>query len=322
MGNVLIVAEQKDGTLKKASLASFTFAKQYTAKRGGEFQIVLLGKGAGKAADDAMCFGATKVHVAEAEALNAYLAESYAEVLAKLAKEVQAEVVGMTSTSMAKDLMPRLSGKLEAGMASDILGFDDAGHFLRPVWAGAAVVAVEVATPIKVVTVRGTEFEPAVKGASGGQKVPVAVSVDLGALKKRFVRFEEVKSTRPELTEARVIVSGGRGTKGVDGFKLIEGLADLLHAAVGASRAAVDAGWAPNDLQVGQTGKVVAPDLYFAVGLSGAIQHLAGMKGSKVIVAVNKDEEAPIFNVADYGLVADLFKAVPEIVEEIKKTKG
>jgi electron transfer flavoprotein alpha subunit len=322
MGNVLIVAEQKDGTLKKASLASFTFAKQYTAKRGGEFHILVLGKGAGKTADEALCFGAAKVHVAEADALGAYLAESYAIVVAQLAKQTNAEVIGMTSTSMAKDLMPRVAGKLEAGMASDILGFNDAGQFLRPVWAGAAVVAVEITTPIKVATIRGTEFEPAPKGTSGGQKASVAVSVDLGTLKKRFVRFEEVKSTRPELTEARVIVSGGRGTKGPEGFKLIEGLADLLGAAVGASRAAVDAGWAPNDLQVGQTGKVVAPDLYVAVGLSGAIQHLAGMKGSKVIVAINKDEEAPIFNVADYGLVADLFKAVPEIVEEIKKIKA
>ncbi len=222
---------------------------------------------------------------------------------------------------MAKDLIPRLAAKLSAGMASDIMGFED-GKFTRPVWAGNVEVKVEITTAVKAVTVRGTEFEKAPKGDASSEKVEVAVDVDLGSLKKRFVSFEEVKSDRPELTEAGIIVSGGRGTKGDEGFKLLDGLADLFNAAIGATRAAVDAGWVPNDLQVGQTGKVVAPDVYFAVGISGAIQHLAGMKGSKVIVAINKDEEAPIFNVADYGLVADLFKAVPEMVEEIKKARG
>jgi electron transfer flavoprotein alpha subunit len=230
--------------------------------------------------------------------------------------------VAATATAMAKDLLPRVAAKLGAGMASEVLGFNDQGQFQRPVWAGNAVVDTEITTPFKVVTVRGTEFEPAQKGASGGDKADVAVEVDFGSLKKRFLSFEEIKSERPELTEASVIVSGGRGTKGPEGFKLLDQLADIFNAAIGATRAAVDAGWVPNDLQVGQTGKMVAPDLYFAIGISGAIQHLAGMKSSKVIVAVNKDEEAPIFNVADYGLVADLFKAVPELIEEIKKAKG
>jgi electron transfer flavoprotein alpha subunit len=321
MGNVLIIAEHREGVLKKASLAAFMFAKQYCAKRGGEFHILVMGQNVGGVADAAMAFGAAKVHVADHPALEAYMAETHAEVAAGVSRSMGAEVVGATTSAMSKDLMPRLAAKLQAGMASDILGFTDNGLFRRPVWAGAAVVEVEITTPMKVVTVRQTEFELAAKGQPGGQKATVAVQVDPGSLRKRFDRFEIMKSDRPELTEANVIVTGGRGTKGPEGFKLIEGLADLLHAAVGATRAAVDAGWVPNDLQVGQTGKVVAPDLYVACGVSGAIQHLAGMKGSKIIVAVNKDPEAPIFSVADYGLVADLFKAVPEMVEEIKKVK-
>jgi electron transfer flavoprotein alpha subunit len=182
-------------------------------------------------------------------------------------------------------------------------------------WAGNALATVEVTTPVKVVTIRATDFAAAQKAQSPGQVTPQQVSAPQA--KTKFVEFNEVKSARPELTEARVVVSGGRGTKG--DFKPIEQLADVLHAAVGASRAVVDAGWQPNDLQVGQTGKVVAPQLYIAAGISGAIQHLAGMKGSKTIVAINKDPEAPIFQIADYGLVADLFKALPEMADAVKK---
>jgi electron transfer flavoprotein alpha subunit len=322
MGNVLIVGEFKDGALKKVTRAAFAFAKQYTEKKGGDFHVLLLGQDLSAVADEAMCYGAAKVHVADHADLSAYMAESYSPVVVQVAKAMEAEVIGATASAMTKDLLPRVAGAFDAGMASDILSVTDEGHFARPVWAGNAEVTVEINTPVKVVTVRGTEFEPTPKGDSGGEKVAVDVSVDLGSLKKRFLEFEEVKSDRPELTEATIIVSGGRGTKGEEGFKLVEGLADLLGAAVGATRAAVDAGWVPNDLQVGQTGKVVAPDLYVAAGISGAIQHLAGMKGSKTIVAINKDEEAPIFSVADYGLVGDLFKALPEMVEEIKKAKS
>ncbi|RLB57297.1 MAG: electron transfer flavoprotein subunit alpha/FixB family protein [Deltaproteobacteria bacterium] len=322
MGNALIIAEYKDGKLKKGSRAAFAFAREYTQKNGGAFHVLVIGHNVTDVAEQCRRFGAEKVWQADAEGLGPYLAESWAQVVAQVAGDSQAELVGATATALAKDLLPRVAAKLDAGMASDIMGIDDNGYFLRPVWAGNAVVAAEITSPVKVVTVRGTEFEPAPEGEPGGELAPVTVNVDLGALKKRFVRFEEVKSERPELTEAAIIISGGRGTKGEEGFKLVEQLADLLGAAVGATRAAVDAGWVPNDLQVGQTGKVVAPDLYVAVGISGAIQHLAGMKGSKTIVAINKDEEAPIFSVADYGLVADLFKAVPEMVEEIKKAKA
>jgi electron transfer flavoprotein alpha subunit len=185
-------------------------------------------------------------------------------------------------------------------------------------WAGNVIAEVELATAVKAFTIRPTEFAPAQK-AAGGSAAALAVTVDAAAARVRFVEFQEVKSERPELTEARVVVSGGRGTKG--DFKEVEALADDLGAAVGASRAAVDAGWVPNDWQVGQTGKVVAPDLYIAAGISGAIQHIAGMKGAKVIVAINKDPEAPIFQIADYGLVADLFKAIPELREKVKASK-
>jgi electron transfer flavoprotein alpha subunit len=203
-----------------------------------------------------------------------------------------------------------------------VLSFGGEGKdvlFRRPMWAGNVVAEVELATPVKAFTVRPTEFPAAGAAAAPGEVKPVAVTVDAAGLKTRFVEFQEVKSARPELTEARVVVAGGRGTKG--DFKEVEALADLLGAAVGASRAAVDAGWVPNDWQIGQTGKVVAPELYVAAGISGAIQHLAGMKGSKVIVAVNKDPEAPIFQVADYGIVGDLFKVLPELAARIKASR-
>jgi electron transfer flavoprotein alpha subunit len=205
-------------------------------------------------------------------------------------------------------------------MATEVLAFAGDGPnvlFRRPMWAGNVVADVEITTAVKAFTIRPTEFAPAAP-AAGGEVKPFAAEVP-AAPQTRFVSFEEVKSERPELTEARVVIAGGRGTKG--DFKPIEALADLLGAAVGASRAAVDAGWVPNDWQVGQTGKVVAPELYVAAGISGAIQHLAGMKGSKVIVAVNKDPEAPVFQVADYGLVADLFQALPALAEKIKAAK-
>jgi electron transfer flavoprotein alpha subunit len=210
-------------------------------------------------------------------------------------------------------------------MASDVAGISKEGaeiRFLRPIYAGNANATVAVDTPVKVVAVRATAFEAAKPAGAPSEVRKVAVNLDAASQKMKFVAYKATESTRPELADARVVVSGGRGLKGPENFKLIEGVADVLGGAVGATRAIVDAGWVPNDLQVGQTGKVVAPELYIAVGLSGAIQHLAGMKDSKVIVAINKDEEAPIFKVADYGLVEDLFKAVPELIEALKKAKA
>ncbi len=320
MANVLVIAEQSGGTIRKATFQAVAAGREVARRTGGQLHLALLGGGVAAPAQELAAYGAT-VHVADAPALEHYLAESYAPVVAETARAVQAGFVGAASTAIGKDVMPRVAARLGAGMATDVLGFGGEGGavtFRRPMWAGNVLAEVELATPIRVFTVRATEFAPAQKEGAGAVE-PVAVSVDPARLGARFVSFKEVKSERPELTEARVVVSGGRGTKG--DFKEVEALADELGAAVGASRAAVDAGWVPNDWQVGQTGKVVAPELYVAAGISGAIQHLAGMKGSKVIVAVNKDPEAPIFQLADYGLVADLFKALPELRAKVKASK-
>jgi electron transfer flavoprotein alpha subunit len=319
MANVLIVAEQAAGHLKKATLHALGAGKELSRRLGGKLHVLVLGKSVGAVAQELQ--GYADVQVAEAPALEHYVAEAYAPVVADVVKAVQASYLAAAATAFGKDLLPRVASRLGAAMATEVLGFGGDGAqvtFRRPMWAGNVLAEVELSTPVKVFTIRPTEFPAAARDASGSV-TPVAVSVDAGALRTRFVEFREVKSARPELTEARVVVSGGRGTKG--DFKEVEALADELGAAVGASRAAVDAGWVPNDWQVGQTGKVVAPELYVAAGISGAIQHLAGMKGSRVIVAVNKDPEAPIFQLADYGLVADLFKALPELRAKVKSSK-
>jgi electron transfer flavoprotein alpha subunit len=319
MANVLIVAEQHAGSLRKASVNAIGAGQQLAKRTGGRLAILIAGQGVGAAADALRAYG--DVLVADAPALGNYLAEAYAPVVAAAVQASGAVYVGAAATAFGKDLLPRAAARLGAAMATEVLGFGGDGAqvtFTRPMWAGNVLAEVELATPVKAFTVRPTEFAPAAAGA-GGTVSPLSAQVDLGSLRTRFVEFKEVKSARPELTEARVVVSGGRGTKG--DFKEVEGLADDLGAAVGASRAAVDAGWVPNDWQVGQTGKVVAPELYVAAGISGAIQHLAGMKGSKVIVAINKDPEAPIFQLADYGLVADLFKAIPELRAKVKAAR-
>jgi electron transfer flavoprotein alpha subunit len=317
MSNVLIVAEQHQGALRKATLHAIAAGRELAKRTGGKLHVALLGAGVKALAPDLAKHGA-EVHVADAEVLKAPLAEAHAPVVVAIARAASATFVGAAATAYGKDLLPRAAALLEAGMATEVLSFGGQGAqvtFRRPMWAGNVLAEVEISTAVKAFTIRPTEFAASVADGAGAV-VDAPVTVDAGALQTRHVSFEEVKSARPELTEARVIVSGGRGTKG--DFKPVEALADALGAAVGATRAAVDAGWVPNDLQVGQTGKVVAPELYVAAGISGAIQHLAGMKGSKVIVAVNKDAEAPVFQVADYGLVGDLFKVLPELTAKVK----
>jgi electron transfer flavoprotein alpha subunit len=315
MATHLIVVEHQGGKLNKATLAAFAAAQ----KVGGDLHAVVLGKGVGAIASQVQGY-AKKVHLGEHDALAERLAQPYAKVIADVARSIGATHVWAAASGAGKDLMPRVAARLDAAMASDISAVVDEKTFKRPMWAGNVIGTVELTTATRVITVRPTEFSPPQAGANGEV---AGVSVDPGASKMKFVKFDAVVSDRPSLQDARVVVSGGRGLKGPEGFKtVIEPLADALGAAIGASRAVCDAGWVPNDWQVGQTGKVVAPELYIAVGISGAIQHVAGMKGSKCIVAINKDAEAPIFQIADYGLVADLFKAAPELTEALKKLRS
>jgi electron transfer flavoprotein alpha subunit len=283
----------------------------------------LIGDGASGAAAEAQGLGAAKVLVADDASLKSYLAERYAPTVAEVGKGY-AVVVG-TASAYGKDLLPRVAARLGAGYAADISELITEGsqlRYKRPMYAGNAYGICSVSTPIQVVSVRQSAFAAAEPSGAQSPVEKVAVKAPSGAAERvEFVSFDQVKSARPELAEARVVVSGGRALK--EKFaQVLDPLADALGAAVGASRAACDAGYAPSDLQVGQTGKIVAPQLYFAIGISGAIQHLAGMKGSKVIVAINKDADAPIFQVADYGLVADLFATVPELVKGIQAAKS
>jgi electron transfer flavoprotein alpha subunit len=320
MSNVLIVAEAHAGALRKATLHALEAGRLLARRTGGALHVALLGSGVKSLAAELAKHGAG-VHVADAPILEHPLAEAHAPVIATVAKAVGAAYVGAAATAYGKDVLPRAAALLDAGMASEVLGFGGDGAaitFRRPMWAGNVLAEVEISTPTKVFTVRPTEFPASVADAQGAV-VEVPVAVDSAALGTRHVALDAVKSERPPLAEARVVVAGGRGTKG--DFAPVERLADALGAAVGATRAAVDAGWAANDLQVGQTGKVVAPELYVAAGISGAIQHVAGMKGSRVIVAVNKDPEAPIFAIADYGVVGDLAKVLPELTARVKSTR-
>ncbi|MDC0709913.1 electron transfer flavoprotein subunit alpha/FixB family protein [Stigmatella sp. ncwal1] len=318
---VLIVAEQQpDGNLRKATLNAISAGSQLAQKAGAELHLVLLSKDPSKLAEELKGLGAKAVHTAAAPEFEHYLAEVYAPVVATLAQELKADYVGAASTALGKDLLPRVAARLKAAMATDVTAINGSGAdvtFTRPMWAGNVIAEVKLTTPVKVLSLRATEFPAAASGQAAAEVKTFTAKIEPS--KTKFIDFKEVKSARPELTEARVVVSGGRGTKG--DFKEIEALADELGAAVGASRAVCDAGWVPNDLQIGQTGKVVAPQLYIAAGISGAIQHLAGMKSSKTIVAINKDAEAPIFQVADYGLVADLFKVLPELRQALHALK-
>ncbi len=308
---ILVIAEHDNAALKPATLNAVTAA----AKIGGDIHLLVAGQGAQAVADAAAkVTGVSKVLLADDAAYAHPLPENLAPLVVGLAKNYGHVLAA--ATSEGKNLLPRVAALLDVAAISDITGVVSADTFERPIYAGNAIATVQSSDAIKVITVRTTAFEAAATGGSAAVET-IAGTGDAGSAK--FVGQELTKSERPELTQAKIVVSGGRGMQSGENFKLLEALADKLGAAVGASRAAVDAGFVPNDYQVGQTGKIVAPELYIAVGISGAIQHLAGMKDSKVIVAINKDEEAPIFQVADYGLVADLFKAVPELTDALGK---
>jgi electron transfer flavoprotein alpha subunit len=309
--SVLVLAEHDNSELKPATLNAVAAA----AKLG---DITLLVAGAGCAAVGeaaAKVAGVAKVLVADSPLYANSLAENVAALIVSIAQG-HSHVMAPSTTS-GKNIMPRVAALLDVAQISDITAVIDADTFERPIYAGNAIATVKSSDAVKVITVRTTAFDAA--AAEGGSAAIESATAVADAGLSSFVGQELTKSERPELTSAKIIISGGRGMQSGDNFPLLEAVADKLGAAVGASRAAVDAGFVPNDYQVGQTGKVVAPDLYIAVGISGAIQHLAGMKDSKVIVAINKDEEAPIFQVADYGLVADLFVAVPELAAELDK---
>ena len=309
----LVAAEHDNSTLKPATLKSVAAAQEIA---GAEVDILVAGKDCRAVAEAATAVpGARKVLLAEDAAYDHGLAENLAPLLVKLAPGYT-HILAPATTS-GKNLMPRVAALLDVMQISDISAVVSPDTFVRPIYAGNALQTVQSNDPIKVITVRGTAFPP---GAATGGSAPIETVEPTGSAGlSEFVRAELSKSERPELTSARVIISGGRGMQSGDNFHLLEKVADKLGAAVGASRAAVDAGFVPNDYQVGQTGKIVAPELYIAVGISGAIQHLAGMKDSKVIVAINKDEEAPIFQIADYGLVGDLFKILPELDAELER---
>ena len=308
--SILVVAEHDNATLKGATLNTVAAAKAI----GGDISVLVAGQGCGAAAEAAAKIaGVSKVLVADNAAYGHQLAENIGLLVAELGKAFTHVLAAATPNG--KNFLPRVAALLDVGQISEIIEVISADTFKRPIYAGNVIATVQSSDPIKVITVRTTGFDAV--SAEGGSAAIEAVASAHNADVSSFVKEELVKNDRPELTAAKIVISGGRGMQNGDNFKLLYSVADKLGAAVGASRAAVDAGFVPNDMQVGQTGKIVAPDLYIAVGISGAIQHLAGMKDSKTIVAINKDADAPIFQVADYGLVADLFEAVPELEKSL-----
>jgi electron transfer flavoprotein alpha subunit len=308
--SILVVADHDNETLSPATRVAVAAA----AKVGGDIDVLVAGESCRAVAEAAArAAGVNKVLLADHAAYGHSLAENVALLVVELAANYSH--VMTAHTSMGRNFLPRVAALLDSAQISDIVEVVSEDTFKRPIYAGNAIATVKTGDPKKVISVRGTAYDPvAAEGGSAGIEEVSAVH-DAGL--SSWVKDDIALSERPELTAAKVVISGGRGMQNGENFKLLEGIADKLGAAIGASRAAVDAGFVPNDMQVGQTGKIVAPDLYIAVGISGAIQHLAGMKDSKVIVAINKDEDAPIFQVADYGLVADLFQALPELEERL-----
>ncbi|XP_022915272.1 electron transfer flavoprotein subunit alpha, mitochondrial [Onthophagus taurus] len=310
--STLVIGEHNNEVLNPITQNALTAAKKF----GGEISVLIAGTKCGPAAEAAAkAGGLARVLVAEGDAFKGFTAESLTPLILATQKQYNFTHIVAGASAFGKALLPRVAAKLDVSPISDVIGIKSADTFIRSIYAGNAIQTLTANDKIKVVTVRGTSFEA--DKLEGGSTPIEQVKGDYKSDLTVFISQELSKSDRPELTSAKVVISGGRGMKSGDNFKLLYALADKLNAAVGASRAAVDAGFVPNDLQVGQTGKIVAPDLYIAVGISGAIQHLAGMKDSKTIVAINKDPEAPIFQVSDYGIVADLFKAVPELTGKL-----
>lgn len=322
MSKVLVVVETDGTTIKNASLPGVTAGAELAKHTGGELHLLVLGSGVGDAANavGAAGFGAAGVHVADHAELAPFTTEAWTDTVVAAAKALGATALGGTATSTLRDVIPRAAALLDAPLAAEITGVKGNNTFSREMSAGRALVEFTLTGSVVCFTARASDFEPAAAGGAA----PVA-AVDAGTPNKRgaeVVGIETTQSARPALTEASVVVAGGRGMGSGENFAPLETLTDLLGGALGASRAATDAGMVPADLQVGQTGKVVAPELYFAVAISGAIQHLAGMKGSKTIVAINKDPEAPIFQVADYGLVAKWEDTLPQLIELVKAKKS
>ncbi|HEY0136925.1 MAG TPA: electron transfer flavoprotein subunit alpha/FixB family protein [Nannocystis sp.] len=326
MSKVLVILETANGKIRPHCLPGITAGARISAATGKPLQLLVLGADASAAETIAAAgYGATAVLSMAAPGLEPFTAEAWADAIVAAVKAVGGDglnglIIGGSASSTLRDALPRAAALLDAPLVADVVGVKDATTFTRPVSAGRALVDVKVSAPIVFFTARGTEFEPAQPGAGVSVSTLSAPQVNNRGVQVKGV--QKTESSRPALTEAKVVVSGGRGMREGANFKLLEQLTDLLGGALGASRAATDAGMVPADLQVGQTGKIVAPDLYIAVAVSGAIQHLAGMKGSKVIVAINKDEEAPLFQVADYALAAKWEDAIPRLIELIKAKRG
>jgi electron transfer flavoprotein alpha subunit len=320
---ILAFAEERGGKLKKSSLETVQKAAEVARTLGAEYSALVVGNGITAVAGELGVYGAPHVLVVDEPTLARHSNTAFAKVIAEIAIKVGAEMVFLSASQMGKDLAPRVAAKLDAGLASDCVALKVEGGEItasRPIFAGKALVDVKVTTRVKIFTLRPNVFAAVPgDGKAKVEKVSVALTPeDFGAT----VTEVKVATGRPDVTEADIIVSGGRGLKAPENFAMIEALADVLGAGVGASRAVVDAGWRPHDEQVGQTGKTVSPTLYIACGISGAVQHLAGMSSSKYIVAINKDKDAPIFSVADYGIVGDVFDVIPALTAELKKTLG
>lgn len=321
MGNVVALCETNGASLRSNALSVITLARKAAELHGGEVVVLLVGKGVSAAADDA-CRYAPKVVVVDNDGLENYLAETFAPILVNVAKAEGASLVCATATAIGKDVMPRAAALLDAGMASDVADIEAKDTFKRATLAGNAFSRVQISSDVVCVTARQSEFSAAEALDAAGSKSD-AEAGELNSYGAEFVKIEGGGGgDRPDLNDASVVIAGGRGMGNGDNFAILEKLADTMGAALGASRAATDAGYVPADWQIGQTGKIVAPALYFAVAISGAIQHLAGMKNSKTIVAINKDNEAPIFQIADYGLVAKWEDTVEPLIAEIEKLKA